>query len=326
MSRHGRLVRRLVLILFVLVLAAAGLFLWFEKPAVIREIVEPHATSFNTELGREHAIGALENFDEGTETELPDGRLLREYWMEASDRDVEVAPGVPFRAWAFNDGVPGPTMRCASGDSVLIHFRNLGASPHSLMVGGFVSADTTVISPIAPGREWNYAFTATAPGIYVYYSSVLPVSREIARGLCGLLVIDPGRPVREAHEMVMILQGFDTRDVGAGNDVYAINGFADVFLQSHPIAVKTRELQRVYLANLSAADSLITLRSDGIPFAIRSVAGPGAPSESTHTLTLVRGHPAIVEFRCLAPGRFPFAAAEERLAHRGMRGVFDVKP
>src|SRR5262249_5243651 len=58
------------------------------------------------------------------ETSRPDGTLLREYDIHASERQIEVAPGVFFQAWTYNGQVPGPTLRANEGDRIRVVFSN----------------------------------------------------------------------------------------------------------------------------------------------------------------------------------------------------------
>jgi hypothetical protein len=64
----------------------------------------------------------LTTFDYGRVSRLPDGRTLREYSLVATEREIEVAPGVFFPAWAYNGQVPGPTIRCTEGDRLRVRF------------------------------------------------------------------------------------------------------------------------------------------------------------------------------------------------------------
>src|SRR3990170_9121039 len=82
----------------------------------------------------------LTHFDYGTTSILPDGRTLREWELVASDREIEVAPGVAFPAWTYNGQVPGPTLRCTEGDRLRIHFLNAGAHPHTIHFHGIHAA------------------------------------------------------------------------------------------------------------------------------------------------------------------------------------------
>lgn len=72
----------------------------------------------------------LTQFDWGKASTLPGGRTLREYQLVATDREIEIAPGVMFPAWTYNAQVPGPTLRAREGDRLRIHFINAGGHPH----------------------------------------------------------------------------------------------------------------------------------------------------------------------------------------------------
>ena len=65
----------------------------------------------------------VRDFDEGTTRRLASGRVLREWELVASEKEIEVAPGVAFAAWAYNGRVPRPALRpvkasvCASASA-----------------------------------------------------------------------------------------------------------------------------------------------------------------------------------------------------------------
>ena len=76
----------------------------------------------------------------GTTETLPDGRTLRTFEVAATDREIEIAPGIFFPAWTFNDRVPGPAIRAKEGERLRIIFRNNGSHPHSMHFHGIHSA------------------------------------------------------------------------------------------------------------------------------------------------------------------------------------------
>ena len=45
---------------------------------------------------------------------------IREYSLIATDRDIEIAPGVFFPAWTYNGTVPGPVIRATEGDMLRV--------------------------------------------------------------------------------------------------------------------------------------------------------------------------------------------------------------
>src|SRR6476660_2672805 len=72
----------------------------------------------------------LTEFDYGKVTKLSNGRILREYEVEAVDKEIEIAKGIKFPGWTYNGTIPGPTFRCTEGDLLKFHFTNKGSHPH----------------------------------------------------------------------------------------------------------------------------------------------------------------------------------------------------
>jgi len=78
---------------------------------------------------------------------------------------------------------------------------------------------------VKPGEEFIYEFDADPVGIHLYHCHSSPLKRHVHKGLYGAYIVDPkeGRP--PAHEMVMVMNGFDTNFDG-DNEVYAVNSVA----------------------------------------------------------------------------------------------------
>src|SRR5689334_13222601 len=47
-----------------------------------------------------------------------------ELTLTAAPTRLELVPGKPTEAWAYNGSVPGPTIELREGDLVTVHFRN----------------------------------------------------------------------------------------------------------------------------------------------------------------------------------------------------------
>ena len=77
----------------------------------------------------------LTDWETGTVSRLPDGRVLRTFEIEAVDKEIEIAPGVMFPAWSYNGRIPGPALRATEGERLRIVFRNYGSHPHSIRAG-----------------------------------------------------------------------------------------------------------------------------------------------------------------------------------------------
>ena len=98
----------------------------------------------------------LKNFDYGSASRLPDGRIQREYGITAVDREIEVAPGVHFAAWTYNGTVPGPTLRCTEGDRVKADFTNAGSHPHTIHFHGIHAAAMDGVFEVVKPGETSY--------------------------------------------------------------------------------------------------------------------------------------------------------------------------
>src|SRR5262245_49200315 len=53
----------------------------------------------------------------------PDPRVL-EVALDARVANFEFSPGVPAEVWTYNGSIPGPLLRAAVGDRLIVHFTN----------------------------------------------------------------------------------------------------------------------------------------------------------------------------------------------------------
>jgi FtsP/CotA-like multicopper oxidase with cupredoxin domain len=110
-----------------------------------------------------HPTELLRDFDYGRTTRLPSGKVLREWELVARDREIEVAPGVKFPAWAYNGRVPGPALRAREGERLRIKFGNGSAHPHTIHFHGIHPAAMdglpgVGLGVVEPGRSVTYEF------------------------------------------------------------------------------------------------------------------------------------------------------------------------
>ncbi|MCH8212182.1 MAG: multicopper oxidase domain-containing protein [Planctomycetes bacterium] len=167
------------------------------------------------------------------ESKLPNGARLHEYLFIASDKEIEIAPGLYFPAWTYNGQVPGPTLRATRGDRIRIWFINEGSHPHTIHFHGwhpfeqdgsmlhqfvYPSTGEAMEYPFGPGADptpWLamdpikrrrrgldiYEFEADPVGLHLYHCHSLPLKRHIHKGLYGTFIVDPpgGRPKIDPH-------------------------------------------------------------------------------------------------------------------------------
>jgi FtsP/CotA-like multicopper oxidase with cupredoxin domain len=268
----------------------------------------------------------LTTFDYGRVSQLPGGRTLREYYLAAVDKEIEVAPGVMFPAWTYNGQVPGPTLRATEGDLLRIHFTNGSAHPHTIHFHGIHPANMDgVFEIVAPGKNFVYEFDAEPFGLHLYHCHTMPLAKHIAKGLYGTFIIDPkaGRPKAD-HEFVMMMNGFDI-DFDNENDFYAVNSAA-FFYQHNPIPIKVGALVRIYLVNILEFDQSNSFHLHANFFNYYPTGTRLEPNEFTDTIAQMQGQRGILEFRYKFPGTFMVHAHKTEFAELGWTGLFKVEP
>lgn len=259
------------------------------------------------------------------ETPQADGTTLREYELFAVDREIEIAPGVYFPAWTYNGQVPGPTLRATEGDRIRVRLVNQGAHPHTIHFHGWHSPEMDGSLPehqVPPGGEFLYEFEAEPFGLHLYHCHAAPLKRHIHKGLYGAFIIDPKEPRPPAHEMVMVMNAFDTNFDG-DNEVYAVNTVAH-FHMNETIRVKVGELVRIYLVNLTEFDPINSFHLHAMFFEVNRTGTRLKGDEVTDTLMMCQGERAILETRFRYPGKFMFHAHQSEFAELGWMGFFEA--
>ncbi|NOT28784.1 MAG: multicopper oxidase domain-containing protein [Acidobacteria bacterium] len=260
------------------------------------------------------------------ETPRPDGSVLREYEIFATDREIEIAPGIFFPAWTYNGQVPGPTIRATEGDRLRVTFRNLGTHPHSMHFHGWHAPEmdgALTGQEVHPGETFVYEFDADPFGLHLYHCHTVPLKRHIHKGLYGAFIIDPRsttgvRP--PAQELVMVMNAFDTT-FDSENEVYAVNTVANAYMHE-PIRVTVGQRVRMYLVNVTEFDPINSLHLHAVFFDVFRTGTSLTPSESTDTIMLCQGERAILETTFRYPGDFMFHAHQSEFAELGWMGLF----
>jgi FtsP/CotA-like multicopper oxidase with cupredoxin domain len=269
----------------------------------------------------------LRDFDPGTTRRLADGRIMREWQLEAVEREIEVAPGVRYAAWTYNGRIPGPTLRAREGERLRITFVNASTHPHTIHFHGIHPSAMDGVpgvgaGTIPPGGSTVYEFDAQPAGLHLYHCHVRPLAEHIAKGLYGAFIIDPADGRAEADEMVMVMNGFDT-NFDRANELYAANAIPFAYTEQ-PIQARLGELVRVYLVNVLEYDLINSFHLHGNLFNYFPTGTGRLPSELTDTVMLCQGQRGILEWRFAYPGRFMFHAHQSEFTELGWQGFFEV--
>jgi bilirubin oxidase len=213
--------------------------------------------------------------------------------LTAAPSQVEMVPGKPSTAWAYNGTVPGPTIELHEGDSVKIHFHNKLPEKTTVHWHGLhipAGADGSPLNAVLPGGNQDYVFKIPlgTAGTYWYHPHPdMTTTEQVARGLYGALIIRPAEdPLAGIRDRTLILSdnrflpdgsvdvpahmspaGSVDAENGREGNVLLVNG------QVMPtLAIRPGELQRLRIINASAAriyrlaipgQKLIQVGSDG---------------------------------------------------------------
>jgi FtsP/CotA-like multicopper oxidase with cupredoxin domain len=273
----------------------------------------------------------LRDFDWGKMRKLAGGRTLREWELVASDKTIEIVPGVKYAAWTYNGRVPGPTIRAREGDQLRIRFINAGTHPHTVHFHGIhpaVMDGTPGIGEeaggglIEVGEEFTYEFEAWPFGLHLYHCHASPLAGHIAKGLYGMFVVDPPRGRSKADELIMVQNAFDP-DFDDDNEVYAVNTVAFHFMY-RPIRVRRGELVRIYLVNIVELDPINSFHVHGNFFHRFPTGTVLEPTEYTDTVIQGQGQRDVLELRFPYTGKYMFHAHKSEFAALGWMGLFEV--
>ncbi|HEX6982599.1 MAG TPA: multicopper oxidase domain-containing protein [Balneolaceae bacterium] len=163
---------------------------------------------------------------------LEPGNQIHEVRIDVIAQEVEVAPGIRYKAWTFGGSVPGPVLHVREGDKVIFTMKNRSnekvsvSSPskggalflkqlqtnnlqqpepviqpmmHSMdFHSGTVAADDKWRN-VPPGMTIQFEWIANYPGVYIYHCGTPPVLQHMSMGQYGMVIVSPreGYPTDE---------------------------------------------------------------------------------------------------------------------------------
>ena len=244
----------------------------------------------------------------------------------AVDREIEVAQGVYLPRLDYNGTVPGPVIRATEDDLLDVHFTNGGSHPHTIHFHGIHPATWTGSSrSSARATRFTYEFPARPYGMQLYHCHATPLKKHIHKGLYGAFIIDPPEPRRPAHELVMVMNGYDT-DGDGENNFYTVNGKA-FYYAKYPIRVQGEPCGSTSPTSPSSTSST---RSTSTASSSATTAPAAPTSSSTRTRSALPGRARdhrdrLAQRRPLhvprPPDRVRRARLDGLLRRRGLSGL-----
>jgi plastocyanin len=277
--------------------------------------------------------------------DLPPG-ATRSYTLDIVERHVDVSSDVAVHAWTYRLAdpsapsggdlsqpvtphgwtsggfAPGPTLRAKEGDLLRVTVRNRTEHPHNLHFHGRHSPQMDGWEPIPPGEETTYEMTAAPFGVHPYHCHVMPIAEHIARGMHGVLIVDPPGPRPPALEVLLVLCGWDPDGVQRSS-VVTWNGVAGYYAK-FPIKAPVGERVRLYLVNMLEYEPVGSFHLHAQTFDLFPSGTSLTPLVHTDVVTLGMAERAILEFVLPERGRYMFHPHQHHLADRGAMGWFSA--
>jgi FtsP/CotA-like multicopper oxidase with cupredoxin domain len=164
----------------------------------------------------------------------PDPHIL-EFNLEAKVAELEIVPGHKTKVWTYNGGIPGPLIRVAVGDRLIVHFKNSLPEEttihwHGLRIpNNMDGAPGMTQAPVPSGGEFTYDFVLPDAGTYWYHPHV-DSSAQVGRGLYGPIVVtDPADPKAFGDDLVLLLSDMSLTEEGEMLPADNGGGFGDLF-------------------------------------------------------------------------------------------------
>ena len=189
-------------------------------------------------------------------------------WLNATEVNGEIEPGVSYMYWTYNGKVPGPFFRVRVNDTVVVHFHNDASSMmnHSVdfhAVTGPMGGSAA--SSAAPGASSDFSFKALVPGLFIYHCGTPDVPTHIANGMFGEILVQPDAPLPPVDREFYVGQSelytkwpihtlgnqlFDGQKLADDQPTYfAFNGAFKGLTGAHQLTAQVNQTIRIYFVD-----------------------------------------------------------------------------
>jgi nitrite reductase (NO-forming) len=256
--------------------------------------------------------------------------------LHATDRQLEVAPGVQQTMWTFGGTVPAPVLRGKIGDTFVITLVNDTTMGHGIDFHAGSLAPDVPMRTIQPGERLTYRFKAEHAGAWLYHCSTMPMLQHIANGMYGAVIIDPPHLPSVDREYVLVQGELYLGQPGSAAqvakmregrpDAWMFNGTAAGYDHA-PLTARAGDRVRVWVVDAGPSSStafhIVGAQFDTVYKEGAYLLRKGDPGGS-QILDLAPGQGGFVETVMPEPGHYPFVDHDMRHAENGAHGILKV--
>ena len=283
-------------------------------------------------------------------TDLPgplDERAPQHHTLEIETVELEgqLANGVTYTYWTFDNQVPGPFLRVRVGDTVDLNLKNRADSlfTHSIDLHAVTGpGGGAAVTQVAPGEEKSFTFKALNPGLYVYHCATPMVAHHIASGMYGLILVEPEGGLPPVDREFYVMQGEIYTDAPLGTlghhnvsieklmneapEYFVFNGASGALMDENALHAEVGDTVRIYFGvggpNFVSSFHVIGEIFDRV---YDQASLTAAPLTDIQTTLVPSGGAAVVEFTVDYPGRYLLVDHSLSRAERGLVGHLIVE-
>jgi nitrite reductase (NO-forming) len=261
---------------------------------------------------------------------------IKQINLDLEDKNIEIAPGVPYQAWSFNGSVPGPLLRVRQGDEVHVTLTNKTQMEHSLDFHAAQTPWNVNYKNLKPGETYTYTWTADYPGIFMYHCGTAPALAHIANGMYGAIIVEPAEGLPPAKEYVLIQSEFyakkgtdgffhydGTKAIEKQPDYVVFNGYANQYQES-PLTADPGERIRLWVLNAGPSEFSAFHIVGAIFDKAYADGDPKNAETGRQTVTVPPGGGYMVELTVPAAGLYPFVTHSFADPGKGALGFLDI--
>src|SRR3989338_1458086 len=285
-------------------------------------------------------IGANPNLVPGT-PKAPDADGIVRISLTAQEVIGEIASGIYFNYWTYNNQVPCPMLRVREGDSIELTLTNHPSSlhPHNIDLHAVPgSGGGAVLTNVKPGETKTFKWRALNPGLYVYHCAMPNVSTHNSHGQYGLILVEPREGLIKVDKEFYVMQGelytmgqlgkkglvpFDSEALLEGTPNYVtFNGKVEQVPRMH---AEVGDTVRIYVGN----GGVNLISSFHVIGEIFDTVYPnanigGALEHNTQATAVLPGGAGIVEFKLDVPGKYLLVDHALARMNKGAWAVLEV--
>ncbi len=123
--------------------------------------------------------------------------------------ESKLEDGSTYEYWTYNGTVPGPMLRVREGDTVVVNLKNLDHSMvHSIdFHAAQMNHGGAHLLQVPPLETKTLKFIAKKAGLYVYHCATPHVPTHLAKGMYGMILVEPKGGLSQVDQEFYVMQG-----------------------------------------------------------------------------------------------------------------------